>query len=504
MNEHDTAMVDRSIAEDAERKDAALKGAVQVAARNIGKYYPPKLAASLLAIQKTIGKIENDRQNTQFGFGYQSIGNVIEHLNPLLNDHGIGIIQSELGVAAAADNENMLAVTYEFTIFNEVGDVWPDRPRRTGLASIWSRAPKGTQEGAVDPLAINKAESQAYKFFVKRMFAVRAGDALPDNDGDTGEVPPAKRTEAVLPEQSGRTSTRGRKPKMGEPRLILVKDAGKLSNVEAGKLWLSYFQSAINQSETREEAAKWCELNNDMLLRLGAVVDAKGTKVGETWLQDARTCVAQRMKELIEAETKPVEITSGPQPVVDPAAETARIEAEQSAKLAAAKVAPKPIDSEEGKTAAAVAENAAKTALDLDDLSIPEALKREPAKPLTYGEMRNKIILELDKGMSLEAFADYKVSLADWIGSLAAQQQEEMASRLNKFMLIFWEAETTEMIHQGMSHNSQQQLATVKTANLLPYKDEVVKFDVEVWNRVVQHYTEAVHAVQAGLASGKA
>lgn len=499
MNEYSAqAIVDRAN-EEIERKHEALKGAVALGARAIGKHYPPKLAASLLAVQRAIGKIENDKQNAQFGFGYQSIGNVIEHLNPLLNEHGIGIIQSELGVAPAADNENMLAVTYEFTIFNEAGDVWPDRPHRTGLASIWSRPPKGTQEGAVDPLAINKAESQAYKFFVKRMFAVRAGDALPDNDGDTAEIPAAWRTEiAEHPEQRTRQSTRGRKPKMGEPRLILVRNAEKLSIVEAGKLWLRYFQAAINQSETGNEVARWCELNNDMLEKLGKVTHTNGAAVGLNWLQDARTCVAQKMKELIESETKPAEITSGRELLSEAEQLQAKAVAEINADIARRES--KQVDAvnpEEGKTAAAVAETAAKAAADFDDLAIPADLQRKPAAPLTYEQMRDKVVAELEKGMSLEQFADYKVGLADWQASLSTDRLVEIERILNAFLLKFWEAETTDMIKSGGTSSSQQQLATVKTANLLSYKEEIVKLDIAAWNRVVALYTETVRAVQA-------
>lgn len=142
--------------------------------------YPPNLARALMAIRKAVQPVKKAGENTFHHYMYPKAEDVVDEVIPLLAEHGIFIAQSEI-TRSLFQEEHTLAITYEYVIFNADGEVWPDRPNRTGLA--WVQDKKGT----VDDKAANKCSTQSEKYFYIKFFGIRTSDAAQlDSDGNGG------------------------------------------------------------------------------------------------------------------------------------------------------------------------------------------------------------------------------------------------------------------------------------------------------------------------------
>lgn len=145
--------------------------------------YPRAIAAALMAIRRDITPIPKEGENTFHKYRYVKAEAVIDEIVPLLTKHGIMITQSEISRTTL---DRTLAVTYEYIITNSEGEVWPDRPVRTGMANVQD------SKGIADDKASNKASTQSEKYFLIKFFGIRTSDAAQvDGDGDEPPEPPA-------------------------------------------------------------------------------------------------------------------------------------------------------------------------------------------------------------------------------------------------------------------------------------------------------------------------
>jgi ERF superfamily len=156
---------------------------------HIPPHAPEKLTAALAAIMAEVGVIQKTGWNEGLRYRYAGIQDVLGTLTPLLARHGVIVMQTEAG-KTMFDQDRVIAVEYEFTIAHSSGEVWPDRPRQTGMSGCRHR------NGAFDDKCLNKCHTAARKYFLMALFQIATGDT-PDadkgeNDGAGGRKPQAK------------------------------------------------------------------------------------------------------------------------------------------------------------------------------------------------------------------------------------------------------------------------------------------------------------------------
>jgi hypothetical protein len=145
--------------------------------------YPVPLATALLAVTEAIGKVPKATFNEFHKYHYQSWEDVLSKLSPLLTKHGIIIQQSQIG-ASLFENDQLMSITYEFTIIHAAsGEVWPDRLVWTGVARLRD------QKNVYDDKAANKCHTAAHKYFCLHFFKIRTKDTITD-DADAGPPKP--------------------------------------------------------------------------------------------------------------------------------------------------------------------------------------------------------------------------------------------------------------------------------------------------------------------------
>lgn len=217
------------------------------------KAYSPKIAKALLAVTREIGAVEKSGWNDFHKYHYQKWEDVLGRLSEVLPKHGLIIMQSEVA-RSLFENDQMMAITYEFIIVNEDGDVWPERPVWTAIARARD------QKGTPDDKASNKAHTQAHKYFLLHTFKIRTKDSAEDDaDGDQ----PTK-TAAPKPPRPGSTEAAA----LDGPRAITAgHDAAS---------WADAFLAAIKDC-TAGDYPKWIDANAVRLDKLKAYpeVDAK-------------------------------------------------------------------------------------------------------------------------------------------------------------------------------------------------------------------------------------
>lgn len=206
--------------------------------------YPPKIAKALVAIAREFGPVAKDGFNSFHKYNYQKWEDVLDRVSTLLPKHGLIISQSEIA-RSLFENDQMMSVTYAFTIVNEDGDMWPDRPVWTAIARARD------QKGIPDDKAINKAHTQAHKYFLLHTFNIKTKETLEaDADGEVSDSPPK-------PPKPGSAEAKA----LEGPRPI----TGTGPNPQD---WADAFTAKIETAESSAEIDQWIEINKDTLDRL--------------------------------------------------------------------------------------------------------------------------------------------------------------------------------------------------------------------------------------------
>ena len=146
--------------------------------------YPAAIAKSIIAISKDIGSITKEGENTFQHYRYARWEDVNEKLSPLLAEHGLVIVQSEINRSLLEENDkgSVLAIVYHFTIVNADGDKWPP-VEWTGIARLRD------SKGITDDKAATKCHTQAEKYFCVKQFKIRVSE---DNPSDRSHTLPKK------------------------------------------------------------------------------------------------------------------------------------------------------------------------------------------------------------------------------------------------------------------------------------------------------------------------
>ncbi len=148
--------------------------------------YAASIAKAVLSVSREIGTIQREGFNSFQKYKYTRWEDINERLSPLLQKHGLIIVQSEINRSLLEENAqgSVLAIVYHFTLVNgDTGEQWPPI-EWTGIARL--RDAKGVS----DDKAATKCHTQAEKFFCVKQFKIVTDDltaedrhaALPKKD----------------------------------------------------------------------------------------------------------------------------------------------------------------------------------------------------------------------------------------------------------------------------------------------------------------------------------
>jgi hypothetical protein len=251
--------------------------AVQGATAGAGRYlnevaprsYPSAIAKAMIAISRDIGEIAKDGFNQFQKYKYQDWQDIVREVRKAMIAHGIMVTQSEVNRTI---EDRLVAITYQFTIVHEGGDVWPERPVWTGMARLTD------QKGVMDDKAINKAATQAHKYWLIHQFNISTPDAE-DSDGEATVKPAPRRAAEQIATDA---------EKKLEPHGIVAKGPG---------MWTDAYCKAIRAARSVEEVDAWYLANKHNLVTL--------SKTSQT---DYRTCelALRRRREELKAEIRPL------------------------------------------------------------------------------------------------------------------------------------------------------------------------------------------------------
>lgn len=206
------------------------------------KMYPAKIAASIIKITREIGRVQKRGENTFHKYTYAKWEDILDVLSPMIADNGLIIIPNEVH-HNVLESLATIAITYEFTIVNEDGDVWPEKPKQTQLCKIKD------QKNVIDDKAASKCFTQAQKYMMLSLFKIRTSDTV---DADASDDPiPAQRKRPV-------PSTDGKTP----PHLIPIIDG------EAPAAWVARFIEKIAKADTEAEIDAWDKANDPVIGRV--------------------------------------------------------------------------------------------------------------------------------------------------------------------------------------------------------------------------------------------
>lgn len=272
------------------------------------------LAKGISGVMTEVGTISKSGYNKFHGYAYATLQDLLYAVTPLMGKHGVCIIQNEVERTAA---ETRIMVTYEFSIFHTSGEMWPERPRFTGMAI------GRNQKGEWDDKAINKCHSAARKYFLLSLFQVPSGDF---DDADEGPAQPAatkqqpSQTERANTPQQPRINERPRtvpgpatpdkQPRTNERPATKIWSPHKIGFTEGmtADKWAGEYLFAIKTAKSQQEITEWDGLNDATLQRLS-------DKYPEVYEQ-VRAAAEQRMEQL----APPLVVEVGPENAMpDPA-----------------------------------------------------------------------------------------------------------------------------------------------------------------------------------------
>jgi hypothetical protein len=142
--------------------------------------FPAAIAKSILAVSRDIGEIAKEGINTFQKYRYVKWEDINQKLSPLLSQHDLIIVQSEISRSLLEENAqgSVLAIVYHFTIVNGDGEQWPP-VEWTGIARLRD------SKGVSDDKAATKCHTQAEKYFCIKQFKIRVEDSDPTDRAHT-------------------------------------------------------------------------------------------------------------------------------------------------------------------------------------------------------------------------------------------------------------------------------------------------------------------------------
>lgn len=220
--------------------------------------FPPKIAAAILKVSRGIQTVAKRGKNDFHKYTYAKWEDIQTELTPAILDAGLIILQNEVAVNGLKDD--MIAMTYEFTIINEHGEEWPQHPRLTAICKVRD------QKGVLDDKAASKCHTQAQKYFHTQLFRIRTGD-MDEANHDAGP----KQTRRIVPRSDGS---------------MPVHAVERLDN-DTAVSWATRYIGYIANAKTLDELKAWDDANAETLDRIAA--RSQDNKLPPQHITDATT-----------------------------------------------------------------------------------------------------------------------------------------------------------------------------------------------------------------------
>lgn len=133
------------------------------------------------SVMKSIGPVTKSGSNDFHKYNYAKASDVVALVQPLMAEHGLIIIQSEVERTLIAE-ESAMQIVYDFQLYHVDDDEDSETvfARHTGLSSCRAR------NGAFDDKAANKCHTAARKYFLMALFQIVTKE-MDDQDADGQE-----------------------------------------------------------------------------------------------------------------------------------------------------------------------------------------------------------------------------------------------------------------------------------------------------------------------------
>lgn len=150
-----------------------------------------QLTKAIANVMKEVDIVAKRGLNDFHKYRYATMGDILREVTPLLGRHGLAIFQSETS-RSMFDNENVIAIQYEFTVAHESGETWPHPLKQTGVSTCRN------SKGGWDDKSLNKAHTAARKYFLLSLFQIPTGE---EDDADQHDGRAVRKT---LPKKDSR------------------------------------------------------------------------------------------------------------------------------------------------------------------------------------------------------------------------------------------------------------------------------------------------------------
>ena len=137
---------------------------------------------AISSIMSKVGSIEKRGQNKFHGYDYATAADILHRLQPLLAEHGLVIIPTQKEIRFLDDQQSILSIDYEFSLYLKDGSSHPERPVISGMSAARN------SKGGFDDKAANKCLTAANKYFLLNLFKIATGDY---DDADSDDDKPA-------------------------------------------------------------------------------------------------------------------------------------------------------------------------------------------------------------------------------------------------------------------------------------------------------------------------
>jgi hypothetical protein len=206
-----------------------------------------QLTKAIALVMKEVETVTKRGQNTFHRYRFARMEDVLGRLTPLLGKHGLAIFQDEIG-RSMFDGDSVIAITYEFAVAHESGEVWPQRLRQTGVSRCRD------SKGGWDDKAVNKCHTAARKYFLLSLFQIPTSE---DDDADRGG------SDASEPERTRPTGNEA-------------------------KTWTTKFLARVRQAPTLAALDRCVETDRSLLDRLADVAPEQH-KIADSAIARRRT-----------------------------------------------------------------------------------------------------------------------------------------------------------------------------------------------------------------------
>ena len=211
-----------------------------------------KIVTAISKIMADVGSVKKDGENKFHNYKYATASDILHKLQPLLAREGLVIFQHEIASEMIADGL-ALAVTYEFVLAHREGEVWPEKPRYTGIAAARNA------KGGFDDKSGNKCHTAARKYFMLALFQIPTGDY---DDADEQEDRPAGKPKRENPHVTRPEDVSDAKPRHDERgnRIDWIDTSEhrveRLSNAKARPV-AEALNKAMRMNKTPAELVEW-------------------------------------------------------------------------------------------------------------------------------------------------------------------------------------------------------------------------------------------------------